>query len=60
MDGTRIRTLDTRAARLRRFAETAQAPLAGAYKRRAAELELLSAVLSPLVVTPDRSPAAAA
>jgi hypothetical protein len=59
MDGTRIRTLDTRAARLRRLAESAQEPLARAYKRRAAELELLSAVLAPLVVAPDRSRVAA-
>jgi len=46
MDETRSRSLTARASRLRAVADTALEPLAIAYRRRAAELELQAAVLS--------------
>ena len=52
---TKSRTLSTRAAELRSAAATMLEPLAIAYRRRAAELELVAAVLAgarPAIVTP--------
>lgn len=43
----RISELTDRAARMRRWARNAPAPLAVAYRRRAAELELLLAIVTP-------------
>ena len=44
MDPVHARILGSRAARLRRLATQSPEPLAGAYRRRACELEFLSAV----------------
>jgi hypothetical protein len=52
MDETRSRSLAARAARLRTVSETALEPLAIAYRRRAAELELQAAVLSGAAARP--------
>ena len=52
MDETRSRSFAARAARLRRVADTALEPLAIAYRRRAAELELQAAVLSACAARP--------
>jgi hypothetical protein len=46
MNETHSRSLSARAAHMRTVAETALEPLAVAYRRRAAELELQAAVLS--------------
>lgn len=47
MNPMHARTLGTRAARLRRLALQSPEPLAGAYRRRACELEFLRAVYAP-------------
>jgi hypothetical protein len=52
MNETRSRSLFARAAHLRGVAETAMEPLAVAYRRRAAELELQAAVLSAHAARP--------
>ncbi len=43
--------LSSRADRMRRWALTAPAPLATAYRRRACELELLLAIVTPEAVS---------
>jgi hypothetical protein len=52
MNETRSRSLTARAAHLRRMADAALEPLAIAYRRRAAELELQAAVLSANTARP--------
>jgi hypothetical protein len=59
MDKVHARTLGTRAARLRRLAQHSPAPLAHAYRRRACELEFLSAVYAPAIEPAAHSPVAA-
>lgn len=48
MNTHRSRTLRSRAARLRRLSENALPPLAIAYRRRAAELEMEAALIAPV------------
>jgi hypothetical protein len=52
MNETRSRSLSARAAHLREQAQTALEPLAIAYRRRAAELELQAAVLGANAARP--------
>lgn len=47
MNILRSRTLQSRAAHLRRQSEFAPVPLAIAYRRRAAELEMEAALIGP-------------
>lgn len=59
MDQAHARTLGSRAARLRRLASQSPEPLAHAYRRRASELEFLSAVYFPGHTLPTLAPVAA-